>query len=884
MTTPKPIHQYARRYVERFGLSLVPIEPGRKFPTASDWGHAVLDNPDEAEAFYQQHPDWNMGMALHPSRMCSLDIDCATSLATALGELGIDIETEFAAFPTIVGNPKGSRVTFRVPDGAELPYCKLTWPTQDDPAKRYTVCELRAATDGRQRQDVLPPSMHPDTGEPYRWSVQPRDDWPEPPPWLLAIWEHWDDFKPQLQDACPWAPTPQATPARTPKRTTPSEGTSVIDAYTAAVPLRDALLEYGYRPIGKRYLSPHSTTKLPGVVVLPDEHAAWVHHASDPLCSEESGQPVNAFDLFCHYEHGGDTGKAVKAAARQLGMERSTPARAEATTLPDEPEPDTPEQPHGPFRALGYSGSHYYYLPRATEQVAEIRRAAHTSASELLALAPLEWWEVTFPKPKGDGADWQQAGSTLMRACERRGVYSPEQERGRGAWYDDGRAVLHLGDRILVDGQPHAISDHRSRHIYTRQTPMESDIGTVPAGDEEAQRVASLIGRLNWSSPTYALMCAGWVALAPICGALSWRPHIWLTAQRGAGKSWTLEHIIYPLVGTSALHVQGGTTEAGIRQRLRQDARPVIFDEAEGEGQKGQQRIQSVIELARQASSDSGAEIVKGTSGGEGMAFRARSMFMLGSVNVGLVQAADESRFTVLSLGAPQRSKAETARFDAFSREVDGFLTRETCASLRARMYRLIPTVRENARTFARAVAEELGSQRIGDQVGTLLAGAYALQTADVVTLEHARGWARSLDFSEAREAEQVSDEHNCIDRIMQSQIRFDGPDGRSMLRTVSEVVMRAAGESQMAGLTGAEANEVLARFGLRVDGSYLLVANRHPEIAKMLEKTAWGAGWKTVLRRLEGAEVGSGGQRFAGIYLRFVRIPIRSVLAGDED
>jgi nucleoid-associated protein YgaU len=33
------------------------------------------------------------------------------------------------------------------------------------------------------------------------------------------------------------------------------------------------------------------------------------------------------------------------------------------------------------------------------------------------------------------------------------------------------------------------------------------------------------------------MLLAGWIALAPICGAMRWRPHLWLTAAAGAGKA-----------------------------------------------------------------------------------------------------------------------------------------------------------------------------------------------------------------------------------------------------------------------------------------------------------------------------------------------------------
>lgn len=884
MTTTRTPDWYANRYTEKYGFALVPIEPMRKFPTANDWGDTALTDPQAATDFYTQNADWNMGLALGPSRMCSLDIDCDESFAVVLEEFGIPTDA-LADFPTIQGRDKGRRVMFRVPDGAELPYAKLNWPTEADPTKRYTVFELRAATDGKQRQDVLPPSIHPDTGKPYRWIVQPpapSKPWPEPPGWLLAIWGAWGDFKPQLTSACPWVDDPLPPPAPKPKREQ-QQGSDVIGEYLSRNDLRGELERYGYKRVGrKRYLSPHTSTGLPGVVLFPDEQSCWIHHASDPLCSEENGQPVNAFDLFCEYDHGGDVSKAVKAAADALGLKPKPAARAKPTAEAaaimesNTAEPtanDAPKQ-SGPFVALGYNGNSYYYLPRGTEQVAEIRRGSHTSPAEMMALAPVEWWDMAYPKEKG-GADWHTAASSCMRMCEARGIYSAERERGRGAWYDEGRAVFHLGDKLLVDGEPCAIADHRSRFIYTRQAPIESGVTATPATAVQSIEALRIFEQLNWASPVHAKLMAGWTVLAPICGALSWRPHVWLTAQRGAGKTWIQDNIIGPLLGAGAMAVQGSTTEAGIRQRLKQDARPIVFDEAESENQGSQKRMQTVIELARQSSSDSSAEIVKGTVGGQGMAFRMRSMFMLGSVNVALSQAADESRFSVLTINAPNKTAEEINRFDEFVKTVGNTLTDDFCASIRARAYELMPTIRENAKMLAKAVAEKLGSQRIGDQMGTLLAGAWLLESDHPLCMDRARQYIQQLDFSEAKEAEQVSDEENLLQKIVQTQIRFDTNNHGHLTRSIGEVIDCAIGRGGLGDVSPQEANAILSRHGLQVDGQSLIVANTHTELARILSVTPWASGWRRVLARLDGVKTTPNAVRFAGAKSRAVIIPI---------
>jgi putative DNA primase/helicase len=313
------IADFAATYVRKYGFSLVPLPPGAKRPLSDNWGNECITDPEQARSYYERRPSANIGVALGPSRLCSLDIDDLDAMRTICAEFGWDIDALAQSAPTIQGRAPGFRIMFRVPDGLELPYHSLTWPRQDDAGKRFTVFEIRSATD-QQRQDVLPPSIHPDTGKPYVWLTKPNGTIPDPPAWLLALWQNWAALKPQLQGLCPWAPQrPTPKPPKAPARpANDSTSPSVIDAYERAHSIEAALTQYGYKQQGKRWLSPHSGTGLAGVILFDGK--AWIHHASDPLCSDESGQLVSSFDLFRFYEHGGDIRKAVKAAAEALGM------------------------------------------------------------------------------------------------------------------------------------------------------------------------------------------------------------------------------------------------------------------------------------------------------------------------------------------------------------------------------------------------------------------------------------------------------------------------------------------------------------------------------------------------------------------------------------
>lgn len=943
------LSDYAQEYVRRYGFALVPIEPKRtqngdgtvtvapmKAPwgdAARNWGDNAITDPSEAATFFGEHDDWNMGIVLGPSGYCSLDIDCYESFKTLMEDFGLDDElAALDSYPTIQGRTKGRRILFRVPSG-ELRYSILNWPSKLDPTgekhralmrkaaaarkagdeeardkiieeakpfAKYAVFELRAAVGGKQLQDVLPPSMHPDTGEPYKWITQPaasREDWPEPPDWLYAIWTAWRDFGPQFEQACPWAPPkpePQAAPIQ--KRSDDDDGVSVIQHHIDNTSLAAELSRYGYKQKGRgrKWLSPFSSTGVAGVYMLASGDRCYIHHASDPLCSSGSNQPVNAFDLYCYHEHGNNPSSAVKALAEKYGLRKLSRREqrldsADATEPPplsdedappaiDEPteEPPAPvSAPSGtnlqdlpinrghlptsaPFRALGYDDDRYFYLPSGTGQVTSVRRGAHTSPSEMLALASLEWWMHHYskdPEKPSKGVDWQLAASDAMRACEACGIYNPDNTKGRGAWYDKRKksVIIHLGDRLIVDGKPMEVHEYEGGHTFARAERLE-EYDLEPASDEDSRKLIDLIARLQWKDPQHAMFLAGWIALAVICGALVWRPHLWLHAVAGAGKSWTQDSIIRQVLGRLAVSAQGATTEAGIRQRLKQDARPVLQDEAEAETKRTRQSMQSIIELMRQSSSESAYEILKGTVSGSGLSFRAQSMFLLSSINVSLNQAADVSRVTLISL---EKNRAPNAAevFAELEYATETLLTDDYCASIRARSYAQVVTIRHNAQLLAEAIGEVARSRRIGDQIGHLVAGWVSLQHRNKLTEDEAQMIAASLDLEAVLEVEEESDERRLVSTIMQHGLQCE--TRREQMRTfaIAELILVASEKGgQDLNLDALTAKRTLARWGIRVDKDTVTFANRHTGLAKILEDSSWAAGWKSVLERIPGA------------------------------
>ncbi len=569
------------------------------------------------------------------------------------------------------------------------------------------------------------------------------------------------------------------------------------------------------------------------------------------------------------------------------------PDPRDAPPLPDEPPSDhvdhgpEPDIEQLPFKCLGYDRGYCFYLPSAAPQVIAIKAENHTHGA-LCWLAPRTFWERKYPSKRGPR--WAEAGDDLIRISQQIGVYSPDLTRGRGAWREGDDVVLHLGDRIFKNGQYFRLCDHKSQYVYEAAPSLAFNENVPPLSEVEAYELLKIAKSLHWEDSRCAYYLAGWIVAAPLCGALSWCPHAWLTGSKGTGKTYIIKKIINPCLDPFVKDWQSSTTEAGMRQKMRQDAIPIILDEAEGETEGAKRRIQSILELARQASSSSDGGIIKGSQNGNAVEYKIRSMFLLSSINVHLKQAADISRVTLLPLRVPVNLSPEEkgAHLKKLNNAVS-LITPDWSARLRARSFSLAGVINENAKVFALGIAEILDSQRAGDQLGILLAAAFSLTSRKSINLDFVRGWLSDQDFKAEKRDLSASDEYNCVTCIMSAGVQING----RFSRKISELLIlcndkyvfpsddRSANDIN---ITPAEADEYLRRIGIKFDASSsgIIISNAHPELKTVLKGSPWSDSWAVVLSRIIGAKKIES-CRFHGIKTRAVWIPWDFVFGGAE-
>jgi len=171
----------ARQYVEH-GWKLVIIPRGLKSPRLKEWQlkeNAITD-PDIAE-----HIDDNVGLAHAWSGTCCVDVDDLNGSRKWLLARGISLDALLEA-------PGAVKLLSGRENRAKLIYM-LDKPLR---SLSFKVFELRCATaKGTTVQDVLPPSVHPDTGQPYYWEYNDENShWSKAPPLPASLRKLWEDL------------------------------------------------------------------------------------------------------------------------------------------------------------------------------------------------------------------------------------------------------------------------------------------------------------------------------------------------------------------------------------------------------------------------------------------------------------------------------------------------------------------------------------------------------------------------------------------------------------------------------------------------------------------------------------------------------------------
>ncbi len=499
----------------------------------------------------------------------------------------------------------------------------------------------------------------------------------------------------------------------------------------------------------------------------------------------------------------------------------------------------------------------------------------------LMTLADINYWEMQHPGKTG--VNMTGSVNWIVQRENAIGYFDSDNLRGRGAWIDKGRIVFHAGDKLFIDGQKRPLGKpSNSKFIYEAGVPLEVDNLLNPLSAKEAERLFEITDLINWGKPFYGSLFAGWHFIASVCGALTWRPHLVVTGESGAGKSF-VSNLGKQLLGKTVQSLAGTTTEAGVRQTLGCDALPVVFEEIDTKTQKGKDRVSNIIELMRNCSQD-GQDIKKGTTGGTAITYKMRSMFGLIGIGVYQEDEQDTNRATVLSIHRFPKT-AGNDKFLNLQKKIKEVFTDEWLERFLARSISMIPTIIENIKVFNLAGMSEFEKQRDNDQMSAILGGYYAITSDEVVTFEEALQIIQINGLGRTVVTDKENSQDALLDYLLSHKLKHE-KDNKTVERTVSELIFDAM---QHFGNKCAE-HDTLMRNGFRILDGGLIISNTNQYIKDALKNTEWSKNHHVFLKRIKGAAA-CGSTYFKGQLKNTaaVKIPLsavgefESIAAADE-
>jgi energy-coupling factor transporter ATP-binding protein EcfA2 len=548
------------------------------------------------------------------------------------------------------------------------------------------------------------------------------------------------------------------------------------------------------------------------------------------------------------------------------------------TKIPVKPLPaDCPVVP------LGRTGMVYHFLNPSRSLVSMAKGSFSAEGLRLLFGECIDWLWVHFPKfnestARQSGWKMDQAAETLVTAAAQLGeIDVAELVRGLGGWKDEtGGLVLHCGDKVLFEGKWHKPGKH-GEHIYPAYRPSPKPADPLPEGEagQERQRadrraINELLTKLdswNWHDDgtggegkggigasvdgsghaLASLLVLGWMAAARGGGALRYRPILWLTGDRGTGKS-TLQELLEGVLRSDMVQ-SSDATPAAIWQTLGQSTRAVAIDEAEND--PSSPKMQNMVKLARQAAT--GGFIMRGSNSHQATGFEAKSAFLFSSIIVPSMPSQDMSRMAILELDPLQNGAA--LKLD--SAEL------AHCGRVIAR--RLIDGWNRWPETFERyryALAEQGHSARGCDQFGTLLAMADLMRFDALADHESIGMLASALSRNKIDEAQYEPSNAEAMLNFLTS-VPLDVFRGGTRM-TIGDLVTYAAGlklHEDAAVATAQSCREALRAWGVFVEGApgaaRVTLPNQSRGLQKLFDDTQWGSlagasgGWAQAMRRL---------------------------------
>jgi hypothetical protein len=296
----------------------------------------------------------------------------------------------------------------------------------------------------------------------------------------------------------------------------------------------------------------------------------------------------------------------------------------------------------------------------ATKKYSRIKSTANLEQAEILQIIGDEASDRLWAGPPDDQPDNTFTVGQIQRAIALTAANAPRvssvERVGQGAWpHGDSVLIVNGADAALYNCQhlehlQHPLFEHRLMKLDAAKQwhPSLPETLNRVAPEQNRQlleRLTELIARWNWTHAWDARVLAALMIATFVQGVWRWRPLVSITGPSDCGKSTFFQELLLAVFLDWAVCTDR-STEAGLRQRIRDDAMPVLLDEFDVYHQR-----QQVLELFRTASR--GGVVLRGTADQTGQQFNLCHIPWIAAIETGDVWGQDRNRFLKFELQPP---------------------------------------------------------------------------------------------------------------------------------------------------------------------------------------------------------------------------------------
>lgn len=469
----------------------------------------------------------------------------------------------------------------------------------------------------------------------------------------------------------------------------------------------------------------------------------------------------------------------------------------------------------------------------------------------------LNYWR----DPDGDKFRAEAAAIWFNRKCRAAGRWDTRRAiRSLGVWPGDGREViLHKGDELWrFTGGEYV----RQSIIEALRAPRGPLYRLCPPAPEPQSPSSSaeghwVIGRLakwnygvigNGEGASGADVAAGLFMASLLAAYGPFRGHLLIDAMAGSGKT-ELMLFLQSLAWAMGVEVIDNFTEAGLRSDLSGEARTVLLDEAESSAEPGQGAVEKVIRLMRGMATGKGSGRVQGTAAGGSLTQTAVGSVIMAGINPPKLNPQDASRIVQVRLLPLTGKLADQASLEAMRAEAQ-----KLSPKLLGRALAGAARYREDFASIKLALTGEGGeTPRGADLIAMLAAGRRLLLNDHPLTPEEAVEevvfWRPLIDERAASGG--VTNEGS--DALAHLFAWSSGQHRHDRVLSIGELVDQVVKGGDYEGVLGAHGLKVLTGSPCpgAPDANWLCVANNHPVLERIFERTKW-KDWKRTFTYLD--------------------------------